>query len=461
MTVYVEADMEQELRAEHPEYVQRCRQLQQQYRAYTATATEVAIKKDNSNLFRHRQQPKSRLDMRAFNHVLMIDDVNGLIEAEGFITFDALVTHSLKHHFLPAVVPELKSITVGGALTGIGIESSSFRFGLVHETIVEFDVLLASGDIVTCRADNEYSDLFFAFPNSYGTLGYALRVVLKLIPAKAYVALRHRQFNDPQSYFKKLTTLCLDNHKEGKLDYIEGVIFNRNDMVITTAKLVAHAPYVHDYTHMHIYYKSLQNRQTDYLSVCDYIWRWDTDWFWCSKVFGAQNPLVRLLLGRRFLKSTTYRKIMRFMHHNKLAKWCVGKRSTPSESVIQDVVIPADKAHEFFQFFIEQISLRPFWICPTMRYGDAEYTLFELTPGTLYFNFGFWGMVESDKPAGYYNKLIEQKVVELGGLKSLYSDVYYSEAEFWNIFNKKHFDALKSKYDRNGRFKDLYNKVVS
>ncbi len=31
----------------------------------------------------------------------------------------------------------------------------------------------------------------------------------------------------------------------------------------------------------------------------DYLWRWDTDWFWCSGAFGAQNPRVRQDVARR------------------------------------------------------------------------------------------------------------------------------------------------------------------
>ena len=36
---------------------------------------------------------------------------------------------------MPAVVPQLKSITLGGAVAGVGIEATSFRYGLVHDTI--------------------------------------------------------------------------------------------------------------------------------------------------------------------------------------------------------------------------------------------------------------------------------------------------------------------------------------
>jgi FAD/FMN-containing dehydrogenase len=70
---------------------------------------------------------------------------------------------------MPAVVPQLKTITLGGAVAGVGIESTSHARGLVHETVRELEVLTGDGAIVTCTPDNEHADLFFGFPNSYGT----------------------------------------------------------------------------------------------------------------------------------------------------------------------------------------------------------------------------------------------------------------------------------------------------
>ena len=103
-------------------------------------------------------------------------------------TYEDLVAATLEQGALPAVVPELKTITLGGAAAGVGIEASSFRYGLVHESMLEFDVLDRHGRVLTCRPDNEYADLFFGFPNSYGTLGYALRLKCKDVAAKPYVS---------------------------------------------------------------------------------------------------------------------------------------------------------------------------------------------------------------------------------------------------------------------------------
>ena len=442
-------------------YDLRCETLQQQFQQYITGVDHVAIKKDASNLFRHRNEKRSKFDMRSFKRVLSIDSTAKTAEVEGLITYADLVQATLHYQLLPAVVPELKTITVGGALTGIGIESSSFRYGLVHDTISEFDVLLASGDIVTCRADNEYRDLFYAFPNSYGTLGYALRIVLKLIQAKPFVELKHQHFNQPQAYFEKLQKLCLENHSVGNIDYIEGVAFNRRDLVISTGRFIDSAPYTHNYKGNHIYYHSIKNRQQDFLTAADYIWRWDTDWFWCSEVFGVQNPLLRLLMPKRYLNSKTYRRIMHQANHNRVLKWLAHRLSKSSESVIQDVAIPVENAYAFFKFFIDHITLRPFWMCPTMAYANERYNLFDLDPEKLYINFGFWGTVMSEHEPGYFNRMVEDKVVELGGLKSLYSSAYYSEADFWQIFDKDTYTRLKHKYDPQHKFLDLYTKVVA
>lgn len=78
----------------------------------------------------------------------------------------------------------------------------------------------------------------------------------------------------------------------------------------------------------------------------------------------------------------------------------------------------------------------------------------------MYVNFGFWDSIISHKSAGYYNKLIERKVEELNGHKSLYSDVFYTKQKFWELYNKPAYDKLKRNYDPAGRLKDLYQKCV-
>src|ERR1044072_7781859 len=78
-------------------------------------------------------------------------------------------TSARSHGLMPMVVPQLKTITLGGAIAGLGIESSSFRNGMPHESVLEMEILTGDGQIVVARPDNEHAELFHAFPNSYGT----------------------------------------------------------------------------------------------------------------------------------------------------------------------------------------------------------------------------------------------------------------------------------------------------
>ncbi len=420
----------------------------------------VRLGKPTSNLFRDRKAAAvPRLDVRDFNEVLRVDHDRGFVEAEGMTPYAKLVAECLKRGLMPTVVPQLKSITLGGATTGCGIEATSFKYGLVHETVQEMEILLADGSVALCTPTNEHRDLFRGFPNSYGTLGYALRLKVMVVPVKQYVHVTHIRHTDPAAYFAELKAWC----DAPDVDFVDGVVFGRNEMVLSLGRFTDAAPYVSDYSYERIYYKSLRARTEDYLTTEGYIWRWDTDWFWCSKNLLAQNPLIRRLYGRKRLNSLTYTKIMRWNSRWQLMQRLHRLLGIHTESVIQDVEIPGEHCEEFLAFYHDTIKFMPVWICPTRAYDSSvRFDLYGLAPGKLYVNFGFWDAIRGreELPAGHYNRLVERKVMALGGMKSLYSDSYFTPEEFWRLYNKPAYEALKRKYDPRGRFRDLYAKCV-
>lgn len=438
-------------------YEQRKQRLSQFLRENAGGS--VRLGKSTSNLFRDRKDTSARrLDVRDFNNVLHVDPTARFIDVEGMTPYAKLTEASLAHGVMPSVVPQLKSITIGGAVTGCGIESSSFRYGLVHETVEELEILLPDGSTVVCTPTNEYRDLFYGFPNSYGTLGYALRVRIKAVPVKKYVQLTHVRHTDAAAYFADLARYC-----NSDFDFVDGVIFGRQEMYLTLGRFVDEAPYTSDYTYENIYFRSIRERETDYLTVYDYLWRWDTDWFWCSKNLGAQNPLLRRLYGRSRLNSVTYTKIMRWNSRWGVTRVLNRLLNVHAESVIQDVEIPIENCVEFFDFYHDVVRFLPVWICPTRAYRrDAQFDLYRLDPAKLYVNFGFWDVIRSREPMapGHHNRQVEQKVRALGGMKSLYSDSYFTEEEFWQIYHREAYEQLKCKYDPTARLPDLYRKCV-
>jgi len=375
------------------------------------------------------------------------------------IPYEALVGACLAQGVMPAVVPQLKTITLGGAVAGVGIESSSHRHGLVHDTMLELEVLLGDGRIVTATADNEHADLFFGFPNSYGTLGYALRVKAKTIPVKPFVRLQHVGFSSPASFFSSLENAL----KAQEADFIDGTIFDEKRLYLTLGRFADSAPYTSDYTFEKIYYRSIPEKREDYLSIHDYLWRWDTDWFWCSKNVFAQNAFLRkFVYGKERLGSRTYTKIMRWNSRAGVTKKIERVLGLHSESVIQDVDIPLARAAEFFEFYAREIALWPQWICPIgFTSHKKNFTLYP-RQNDWYVNFGFWDVKRTREahPRGYFNRLIEEKVAALGGIKSLYSDSYFPEPDFRAAYGGGAYDALKRKYDPGGAFPGLYAKCV-
>ena len=419
----------------------------------------LRLLKDTSNLFRTRSpHTGGTLDARPFDHVLAVDAERGFVDAEGMTTYEALVAATLPHGVMPAVVPELKTITLGGAAAGVGIEATSFRHGLVHEALDEMDVMTGAGEVVTCRRDNAHADLFYGFPNSYGTLGYALRLRARTLPVRPYVEVVHDRHRDPERFFAALATACASD-----ADFVDGVAFAPDALYLNVGRFVDAAPSVSDYTFESIYYRSIPRLARDHLTTHDYLWRWDTDWFWCSKNVGAQNPLVRRLLGRRRLGSRTYQKIMRWNARwnvtGRLDRW----RHGHVESVIQDIDVPLDAAAAFLRFFQAEVPIAPVWICPLRAGADADrFALYPLRPGGLYVNFGFWDVVRTADahPPAHFNRRIEETVTRLGGIKSLYSESYYDRPAFDAAYGGPAYRALKARYDPHGAFPDLYDKCV-
>ena len=442
-------------------YVEKIARLQEEIAAAPPGASaRVGLAKSTSNLFRDRApRAAPRIDLKHFNRVVAYDPAAQAVDTEGMTTYAGLAASTLAHGAMPRVVPQLRSITAGGAMAGVGIEATSFRHGLVHDTAIALEVLTGDGRIVICRPDNEHRDLFYGFPNSYGTLGYALKLTMRTQPVGKFVQVEHVRFSDAGQCFAAIARLG----SQQDVDFLDGVVFGADQMVLSVGRFVDEAPHVSDYSFERIYYRSLLERSTDYLTVEGYLWRWDTDWFWCSKNVGAQHPLLRRLYGKKRLNSVTYQRIMRWNSRWGLTRALNRMRGVYAESVIQDVDIPLERAADFLAFLHAEVGILPIWLCPIRAPdADAVFTLYPLMPGTTYVNFGFWDVVTTSepRPPGFCNRLIERKVRELGGIKSLYSDSYFSEEEFWAIYNRPAYAALKERYDPAGALGDLYAKTV-
>ncbi|GAA1779002.1 FAD-binding oxidoreductase [Nostocoides veronense] len=428
----------------------------------------VRLAKRTSNLFRPRGSTGvAGLDVSDLAGVIEIDPGIRVAQVQGMCTYESLVDATLPHGLMPYVVPQLKTITLGGAVTGLGIESSSYRAGLPHESVRELDILTGAGEILTA-SDTERPDLFRAFPNSYGSLGYSVRIAIDLAPVQPYVRLRHLRCHSVADLVQELENLLATRTFDGeRFDFLDGVVFSPSESYLIVATFTDSAPYTSDYTHRRIYYRSIQQRDEDYLSVRDYIWRWDTDWFWCSRGLFVQKPAVRRVIPKRLLRSEVYGKVIRFENrHGWYAALQQRRGGLPKERVVQDVEIPLERTEEFLAWFLDTIPIEPIWLCPIRlrdtSHGSRPWPLYPLTTGRDYVNVGFWSAVDILPGAtdGDVNRAIEHQVHALDGHKSLYSDSYYDEDTFGSLYGGEEYARVKKIYDPHSRLPGLYAKAV-
>ncbi|UPK75718.1 FAD-binding oxidoreductase [Nocardioidaceae bacterium SCSIO 66511] len=430
----------------------------------------VRLAKKTSNLFRAREGVESGgLDVSELDAVISVDAEAQTADVQGMCTYENLVDATLPYGFIPYVVPQLRTITLGGAVTGLGIESTSFRNGLPHESVTEMDILTGAGEIVTATPDGINADLFAAFPNSYGSLGYATRLRIRLERVPRFVALRHVRFSDVEQAAAAIETIVPSGAYDGeRVDGLDGVVFSPDEVYLTLATFTDEVAPTSDYGGQSIYYRSIQSLSRDTLTMYDYLWRWDTDWFWCSRAFGAQRPVVRRLWPRRYRRSDVYHKIIGLENRFGVAARIDRARGLPDrERVIQDIEVPVDRLAEFMAWFDASVGMRPVWMCPLrLRRSDDEpartWPLYPLEIDQTYVNVGFWGTVPIAPGAedGDVNRAIEAKVTELGGHKSLYSDAYYDRETFDRLYDGETWAKAKSTYDPQQRLTGMYEKAV-
>jgi FAD/FMN-containing dehydrogenase len=459
----------------------------------------VRLAKKTSNLFRRRAgtgatggATRTGLDVSGLGGVLRVDPVTRTADVQGMCTYERLVDATLPHGLMPLVVPQLRTITLGGAVTGLGVESTSFRHGMPHESVVEMDIFTGAGELVTVRPEGDHADLFSAFPNSLGSLGYATRLRIELQPVAPRVALRNIPFSDLDALVAAIDEVIVSGTWSGtRVDAMDGVLFGPDEAYLVLARFgdapagVAvgggaggGAARPSDYTGRSIYYRSLRERRSDLLRAYDYLWRWDTDWFWCSRAFGAQHPIVRRLWPARYRRSDVYHRIMRLEERYgvvaRLDRW----RGRPArERVVQDVEIPTRHTAEFLRWLTANVPILPVWLCPLRLREPAgpgsarAWPLHPLRPGESYVNIGFWGTVpvgsagsgtagSGSATDGAVNRAVEQAVADAGGIKTLYSDAYYDRATFDRIFGGDAYRAVKDRYDPDHRLTGRYEKVV-
>lgn len=120
-----------------------------------------------------------------------------------------------------------------------------------------------------------------------------------------------------------------------------------------------------------------------------------------------------------------------------------------SEYIVQDLLVPRDKALQLIEYVHEQTDIWPLWLCPFAL--DRKLPLnphgTDEARSVYWTNVGVWGRASQDrKKFLQLNRNLESKVCELQGIKVLYAQSFYTGEEFDQIYDTKSHEALREKY---------------
>lgn len=386
-----------------------------------------------------------RIDVSDLCHILHVDADARICVAESGVTFVDLVDATLEHGLVPLVVPELKTITIGGAVAGCSIESTSFRHGGFHDSCLAYEVITGTGEVLTCTPDNENRLLYQMMHGTFGTLGILSKLTFRLMPAKRFVRVRyerHRTLGDFKAAIWR-------HFRARDVDFMDGMIHAPDLMALCLGQFVDEAPYASRYDWLKVYYRSTRRRDEDYLRTPDYFFRYDR---------GVTNVHPKTFLGRllfgKFLGSSQLLRLADVVR----PLWR-GQKPT----VTLDVFLPFSKVDSFLGWYQETLGHFPLWCVPYRRVRDYEWLskdFYQRTGDPLFVDLAIYGLKQPPGPTNYY-QLIEDKLLEIGGMKTLISHNYYSEDAFWRIWNRDNYRKAKAIADPANVFRDLYSKTTS
>ncbi|BAS00626.1 FAD-binding oxidoreductase [Blastochloris viridis] len=415
----------------------------------------VHFKRTSTNSTRARRAINGavELDLTTLNDIVGLNAAENYIDVEPGVPMDALVMATLKANLIPLVVPEFPGITVGGAVQGGALESSSYRYGQLNDTVLEYELLLTDGTLIVATADNAYSDLYYGLATSHGTLAVVTRIRLRLTAAARFVTLAIEPCPSPAA--------CLETLRRhtgaGTADFIEGLLFSETAGAVITGTLsdTATAPVRRFWRNIDPWYHRFMRRAAETgvtaisVPLVDYLFRYDKGAFWMGEhlfpLFGVKsNPVTRFFLA----PISRTRKLYDGLH----------AMNVQHEYIVQDFYMDWTDASKIIDFDVRGPKIFPVWLCPikatttpqklSSHYREQEQMLL---------NVGIYGMPEGGNAVGDTIAL-ENLFLDTPNRKMLYAQTFYEQAAFWRKYDQAWYGSLRRKYNAEP-FRDVWSKV--
>nr|KAG5709593.1 hypothetical protein BaRGS_001643 [Batillaria attramentaria] len=390
--------------------------------------------------------------------ILGVDTKREVVHVEPMVTMGQVTACLNPLGWTLPVLPELDDLTVGGLIMGVGIETSSHKFGLFQHCCVSFELVLADGEVVKCSKD-ENPDLFYSVPWSYGTLGFLVSAEIRIVPAKKYVRIDYQPVHRHQDMLRVFEQ---ETKKSSGNEFVEGLAYSLDEAVIMTAnmtddaepdKINAIGKFWKPWFYKHVQGFLKTGPATEYIPLRHYYHRHTRSIFWELEdiiPFG-NHPLFRYLCGWMVPPKISLLKLTQGQTIKELYE---------RYQVIQDMLVPLKDLSESLQVFDEELKLYPLWLCPFKLFAWPGMVHPQGNSDEMYVDIGAYGAPKqphfSTIPS---TKRLETFVLRKKGFQMLYADSYLSREDFRKMFDHSLYDRMRQKLDCEKAFPEVYDKV--
>jgi len=119
------------------------------------------------------------IDMCRLRRILEWDPATGRIRVEPGVTLAELWQYIIEDGWWPPVATGTSATTMGGSAAMNVHGKNAFKVGPIGDHIIEFDLMLTSGEVITCSRE-ENSDVFHAAIGGFGMLGLFISLTLQM-----------------------------------------------------------------------------------------------------------------------------------------------------------------------------------------------------------------------------------------------------------------------------------------
>eukprot|EP00946_MAST-07B_sp_MAST-7B-sp1_P001884 g1884.t1 len=426
--------------------------------------------------------------------VISLDPERGMVTLEPLVDVGMATRWLLPKGYMLATTLEIEEATVGGLACAVGMTTASHKYGLLQETVEEYEIVLGDGRLVKARRDNEYADLWHAFPWSHGSLGLLVGLTLRVIPVTSHVrvdytpvtggvdaysmAIREASLRDPTKSFAD----------GGVADFVEATVLSRESCVVMEASFVpdsdvdsAHINKVGlwykpwFYTHVRSMVSDGGGKRHEFIPTYEYIFRHNRGIFWTLRDQLPErignNVVFRYLLGWLNPPKVTFLKLPATPEIRK---------EMMVERVYQDIVLPLHTLESAIELAGSLFEIWPILIYPSRIYDHgsaARQGQFpkprkqDLVSGTnyaMYYDLGVYGIpaqiMKGGEARAAFKPVTAMRQMEAftrknRGAPFLYANTFMDRKEFGDMFDLRLYEKVRAKYGADEHFHHLFDKT--